>query len=132
MLMRIKAFAWVGLLANLTGADTVHSAGASASAAATIVAPVSTSASITTAFTQTLFSTSTGVLTIRIPGAPMKIMSVEYSCGMTNSLAKACNAPTTLQVVNDGTLNGSHGISISLTQGDGNSPDAVMAMLNYN
>ena len=126
-------FFCAGLLASATGAGVVYSAGAKTSASVTIVAPVNVPESATDAYANVLFRSSTGNLSIRIPGAPARRSLVQYVCGwaMTGGEFNQCNAPVTLQVVNDGTLTGQQGVSLSVTR-ESNSSGVVMAMLAYN
>jgi hypothetical protein len=133
MPMHFKTLAWLALFVSLAGADRVHSAGAHARASATIVAASNDATAISGAFTQMLFSQSTGVLTIRIPGAPARSVVVASVCGwaMSGGAHHRCNAPLTWQVLNDGTLNGQQGVSLSFTR-EGGASSMVVAMLAYN
>ena len=128
-----QLFVCAGFFASLTGASIVHSAGARSSASATIITPVNVSTSAVAAYTQVLFSSSTGTLSIRIPIAPATRGLVQSACGwaMNGGGNSQCNAPTTLQMVNDGTLTGQQGVSLSVTR-ESNASRVVMAMLNYN
>lgn len=128
--MRLTTSALIGFFASLTGADNLHSAGAKASATATIVSPVLVSAAVYFP-PEVLFSTSTGVLTIRIPGAPARVASVVPSCGVAGGAGNGCTTPTTLQLVRDGTLRGEQDVSISLIQRN-DTDSVVTAILAYN
>lgn len=131
--MRFKIIVWLALLASVAGADVVHSAGANASASATIVAASNDAAAVSGAFAHVLFSSTLGVLTIRIPGAPARLSLVASVCGwaMSGGPNIRCNAPMTWQVLNDGTFNGQQGASLSLTP-NADASGVVMAMLAYN
>jgi hypothetical protein len=130
-----KTLAMAGLCVSLTTANTVLSAGAktSANASVTIVSPVNVSAYAAAAYTQVLFKRSTGTLSIRIPGAPATRGLVQSACGwaMSGGGNNRCDAPLTLQVLNDGTLNGQQGVSLSFTRVSDVSR-VVLAMLAYN
>lgn len=143
--MRLPLPSWIFLLAGLLGPGIVHSVAATASATASIIAPANVtsaafsaiksaafSAVTSTDFSavashQIIFSTSTGVLTIRLMGAPASAAEVATAC----SAGRGCNAATTLQLTSDGTLNAENGVSMSFLQSDDNKA-IVMAMLSYN
>lgn len=131
--MRFKIMIWFALLGSLAGADVSHSAGAHAGAGATIVAAPNDATAVSGAFTHVLFSSSLGVLTIRIPGAPARMAWVASACGwaMSGGPNNRCNAPLTWQVLNDGTFNGQQGASLSLTR-NADASGVVMAVLAYN
>lgn len=126
-------FFYAGLFASLAVASGVHSAGARSSASATIIAPVNVSKSAAAAYTQVLFSSSTGILNIRISSENETGDIVLSTCGwfMNGVGNNRCNARTTLQVSNDGTLNGQQGVSLSVTR-ESHTNGVVMAMLAYN
>jgi hypothetical protein len=128
-----QLFVCAGFFASLTGASIVHSADARSSATATIIAPVNVPESATTAYTHVLFRSNTGTLSIRVPIAPTTTGLVQSACGwaMNGGGNSQCNAPTTLQILNDGTLTGQQGVSLSVTR-ESNASRVVMAMLNYN
>ena len=122
-----------GLLASLSAADSVHSADARTSATASIIAPTNVSTSASSAYTEVIFRNGTGSLSIRIPGAPARRSLAQSFCGwaMTGGGNNRCDAPWTLLVVNDGTLTGQQGVSLSLTR-QSEASNVVIAMLAYN
>ena len=88
----------LGLIASLTAANGVQSAGVNASASATIVLSTSVSAACD-----------------------------ESKSAGTNG---RCESPVPLQVVKDGTLNGTQGVSLTLTR-EADASNAVTATLAY-
>jgi hypothetical protein len=124
--MRLPLTSYIFLLAGLMGPAIGHSAGASASATVSIIAP----ANATSAFSayELLFDTSTGSLSIRMSSSPAKLMLLELACSMQSG-GNQCNSATTLQMASDNTLN--EGVSVSLNQSDADKT-IVMAMLAYN
>jgi hypothetical protein len=122
----LPLLSWIFLLAGLTGSVTAHSAGASASATASVIAP--SNASSTFSAYELLFDTSTGSLSIRMNGSPARLTLLEPAC-IKQSGGYQCNSATTLQMASDNTLN--EGVSVSLIQSDADKT-IVMAMLAYN
>jgi hypothetical protein len=124
-----------GLLLCACAGALSHSWAASATAnvGATIIAPVNVSTSAVAAYTQVLFSSSTGTLSIRIPIAQATMGLAHSACGwaMNGGGNSQCNAPMTLQMVNDGTLTGQQGVSLSVTR-ESDASGVVIAMLAYN
>ena len=133
MLMRLQKAAWIGILVSLTAANNVYPAGATAHASATIIAPVNVSTSAAAAYTQVIFNSSTGTFSISIPLAHGTRGLVQSTCGwaMSGGANNRCNSPVTLQVVNDGTLTGQQGVSLTLTR-ESDVSRVVLAMLAYN
>ena len=137
MLASYRTAVWISLLAGLTAANTVHSAGARASAKAgaraTIVAPANVSASASTGYKHLLFSNSTGDLTIRIPGVLERVVwpASTHAWNSHRNNQDSTDDRATLHWVNDGTLIGEQGTSFAFTRASAPS-GAVMAVLAYN
>jgi hypothetical protein len=128
ILKTFRTAVWVSLFASLAAANTANSAGAKAGASATIIAAANVSVSAA-AYTQVLFSSSTGTLSIRIPVSSAASGLIQSPCG--GGLGNYhCNAPMRLQVVKDGTLTGQQGVSLSVTR-EIDSSGVLTALLAY-
>jgi hypothetical protein len=129
VLMRRPSGTWIILLAGLAGPGMAYSAGANASATASIIAPTNASSAVSTY--QLLFNTSTGSLSIRINGAPARVALLTSACSLFSGIGNQCNSATTFQVASDGRLDDDEGVSISLSQSDADKT-VLMAMLAFN
>lgn len=136
----------VGLLASLTAANSVPSAGAksstSTSASVTIIAPANVSASASKAYKHLLFHNITGDLTIRIPGVLERVVwpASTHACTShrnnqdrpeVSAKEDSNDDRATLYWIYDGTLIGEQGTSFAFTRASDPS-GAAMAVLAYN